>query len=183
MPLADPNLHSLIWTIPTTRIQEHLALSDHAFCSRAAQALGRRFGEFVDVDKRVAFPLVHQIVDSFFPRDNLLVIGDSAHTIHPLAGQGTNLGMEDVSDMLDLFVKSAPGVPLAIDWRLYSSRRRMRARSFMLAMRFFSEVWQVRDPYLRWLRNFGVRTVNELAPLKRLIIRQAMGTGFFGCSK
>ncbi|MEJ2088692.1 MAG: FAD-dependent monooxygenase, partial [Gammaproteobacteria bacterium] len=138
-----------------------------------------RLGAVVEVDRRLAFPLRQHVVADFNPLDRVLLIGDAARVIHPLAGLGANVGFEDVRDLIGV----VGGLPASADlgtpgiWRAYARRRRTRARLMVGAMSGFKNLYAEGDPLLQWLRNAAVGWLNGAAPVKRQLIREALGVG------
>lgn len=99
LPFVDGR-SSIVWTLPDARAAEVLALDDTAFAQALTRAFDARLGEAKPVSKRVAFPLRRQLVQAMVHK-RVLVVGDAAHVVHPLAGQGVNLGLRDVSGLRD----------------------------------------------------------------------------------
>lgn len=95
LPCADGTC-SIVWTLPQDEAARVLALDDGAFGAELTMAFGARLGRIVPVSRRVAFPLRRQLVDAQM-RGRVLVAGDAAHAVHPLAGQGVNLGLRDAA--------------------------------------------------------------------------------------
>ena len=177
LPLSNPCLRALIWSLPTDEAFNMLNASKTAFLDKLNRATEHLVGTISDVDRRLSFPLSHQLLDDFNPQPNVIVLGDAAHTIHPLAGQGVNLGLEDVraahANLQSMPTRlNKPGY-----WRSFNSKRKLRALAMLRLMSFFGNIYAVQSPYLRLLRNAGVRWVNENSPLKRQLIREAMGIG------
>src|SRR3546814_784230 len=91
---------SIVWTLPDARAAQVLALDDDAFARELTRAFDARLGPMRVVSKRAAFPLRRQLAQSHV-HGRVLVVGDAAHVVHPLAGQGVNLGLRDVSALRD----------------------------------------------------------------------------------
>src|SRR3546814_8825704 len=91
---------SIVWTLPDARAAQVLALDDDAFARELTRAFDARLGPMRVVSKRAAFPLRRQLAQSHV-NGRVLVVGDAAHVVHPLAGQGVKLGMRDVSALRD----------------------------------------------------------------------------------
>ena len=177
LPLAQPDTLSLIWSLPNDVAAEMKDLTDQEFIVRINQACERVAGKIIDVDRRMSFPLRQRLVSDFNPLPWVLIIGDAAHTIHPLAGQGVNLGLEDVR-AIDNVLRSRPTrINKPNLWSAFDAKRKLRATSMVQLMSFFSNVYALQSPYMRLLRNAGVRWVNANEGLKRQLIREAMGIG------
>jgi 2-octaprenyl-3-methyl-6-methoxy-1,4-benzoquinol hydroxylase len=99
LPCADGS-SSIVWTMPDAQAQRVLALDEAAFARELTHAFGARLGETTPLSRRVAFPLRRQLAQSYVA-DRVLVLGDAAHVVHPLAGQGVNLGLRDVAALRD----------------------------------------------------------------------------------
>ena len=177
LPMKNQQLLSLIWTLDDDRVEECLSMSDEDFLTTATRESEAHFGALQELDQRITFPLTHQIVEDFNPQPNVLVIGDSAHTVHPLAGQGINLGLEDVRAMQPVLEQKPESLNSPDIWREFNHKRTIRAKSIMRLMESFSAIWKTQRPYLRWLRNVGVRFVDQNQSLKQQLIKEAMGIG------
>ncbi|WP_344758602.1 UbiH/UbiF family hydroxylase [Luteimonas lutimaris] len=99
LPFAEGR-SSIVWTLPDARADEVLALDDDGFARELTRAFDARLGAMRAVSKRAAFPLRRQLVQSQV-HGRVLVVGDAAHVVHPLAGQGVNLGLRDVAALRD----------------------------------------------------------------------------------
>ena len=88
---------SVVWSQTDAVAQQLMALDDAAFIARLAQSIDSRYGAIRAVDKRFSFPLEQLVASSFQPAPRVLLVGDAARVLHPLAGQGVNLGFEDLA--------------------------------------------------------------------------------------
>lgn len=177
LPLAQPDTLSLIWSLPNDAAVELMDVSDREFTARLDQACEQIAGAVTDVDRRLSFPLRQRLVADFNPLPWILIIGDAAHTIHPLAGQGVNLGLEDVRAVAKVLRDRPTRLNKPNLWRAFNAKRKLRAASMVQLMSFFSTVYALQSPYMRLLRNSGVKWVNANEGLKRQLIREAMGVG------
>ncbi len=116
----------------------------------------------------------------FQPAPRVLLVGDAARVLHPLAGQGVNLGFEDLHEVLRV-AGVVPSKDLGDDalWSGFARRRRLRADVMVRAMDAFAAAYRISDPALNWLRNVAVDLLNAAPPLKRQLIREALGFGIF----
>jgi 2-octaprenylphenol hydroxylase len=174
LPLADGRC-SLAWHA-TTRFADHLlGLDDDAFAAELEVASGGVLGAVVEMGPRGAFPLqLRHAVDYVAPR--VALVGDAAHAIHPLAGQGVNLGFRDVR-ALGALLTDAPGAdPGDLDrLRRYQRARQPDNGAMLLAMDAFKRGFGTSAAPLRLLRNLGLDAADRAGPLKRAVMRRAMG--------
>ena len=104
LPMAE-GCYSLVWTVQSEQTEEWLSWADETFLDRLQQHFGWRLGRFLSVSKRYAYPLqLAQMTKFIFPR--LVFIGNAAHTIHPVGGQGFNLGLRDAAALADVLLAS-----------------------------------------------------------------------------
>lgn len=178
LPLTDPQTHAIVWSVPNSLFRELESLDDDQFKERLTLASDRVCGNVLEVDQRLSFPLTHGLAHTFQPRSWVFVLGDAAHTIHPLAGQGMNLGLEDARALESILRTGTPSSPVsAVKLRALSERRRAKAIIMQQIMALFDNTWRWNDPLSHWLRNFGVRTFTRLPAIKKQVIREAMGFG------
>jgi 2-octaprenylphenol hydroxylase len=179
LPLAGggDRLCSIVWSVDEALADDLLALDDTAFCAALSDAAEARLGSPTACAARAAFPLRQRhAVDYVQP--GVALVADAAHTIHPLAGQGINLGLADVEVLAEEILRGHrrgidPGALTLL--RRYQRRRKGENLAMMAAMDGFKRLFEQRPPSLRWLRNSGMRGVAALPPLKHRIMRQAMG--------
>lgn len=175
LPLPGP-LVSLVWSAPHALLPALLALDDAQFCERVAARTGHALGALRLVGRRHSFVL-HRVVVDALTRPGVVLLGDAAHVVHPLAGQGLNLGLQDVSEFLRC-------LDARESWRSLGDpvwlRRYARARAEPIALMRatvdnLARLFGAGGTPARRLRNSGMSAVNALAPLKNALIRHAMG--------
>ncbi|QDQ27330.1 UbiH/UbiF family hydroxylase [Chitinimonas arctica] len=172
LPLPD-NLISIVWATDDASAAQLLALSPAALASRVAAAGGRALGDLQPLGKAAAFPLSLGRAASIIGT-RLALVGDAAHTIHPLAGQGVNLGFGDakaLAALLDQACGRDPG-----DAMLLQRYRRMRAEEVLLMQSVcdgLQKLFALADPLSGRLRNLGLNLTNQAGPLKRAMMRHA----------
>jgi 2-octaprenyl-3-methyl-6-methoxy-1,4-benzoquinol hydroxylase/2-octaprenylphenol hydroxylase len=176
LPLADGR-SSIVWSLPEAEAQRVLALADEAFCDELGIAGDFRLGRVLSATRRAAFPLRLQLADAY-QADRFVLLGDAAHAVHPLAGQGVNLGLRDVAELRDTLVaarEAGRDIAAAHVLRRYARRRRsadtLDAWGFDALARIYA--WQA--PPLVAARAVGVRLADHLAPLKRRFAAHAAG--------
>jgi 2-octaprenylphenol hydroxylase len=154
-----------------------LALDDAAFRAALGEAFDHRLGDIVDCGERMLFSLARQHAEHYVaPR--IALVGDAAHVIHPLAGQGVNLGLKDVAELAGVLrAARARGRDIGAygALRRYERARKGDNLAMMTAMDAFKHLFGSRLPPLRWIRNAGLDLVDAAQPLKNRIMRQAMG--------
>lgn len=181
LPLQDINesgsFCSIVWSQTPERATELMSLNDEDFCAALARETEHILGAVVEVSKRYSIPLRQRHAKDY-TKPGLVLIGDAAHTIHPLAGQGVNLGFKDVSTLSKL-INDAGLKELAPNSELYLKRfQRERQGDNLLmmgAMEGFKRLFASSDPLVRLLRNTGLDFVNKQGFIKQQLAKHAMG--------
>ncbi len=173
----DDHFCSIVWSQDTVEANRLMALDDAQFTEVLAQAIERELGAVEQVSKRIAVPLRQRHAKSYVATD-LVLVGDAAHTIHPLAGQGANLGFSDARVLLEELGRArssglAPNDPVML--ARYQRRRKGENLSMMAAMEGFKHLFASDELPVRWLRNTGMKWLDRLGPIKHRIAAQAMG--------
>ena len=168
---------SIVWSAEPDLADALAALSDREFCDAAGEALESRLGAVLDCSPRASFPLRQRHAVEY-TRPGIALVGDAAHTIHPLAGQGINLGLQDVIALSEELTAGmargeAPGSPVLL--ARYQRRRKGENLLMMAAMDGFKSLFGSRQLPLRWLRNQGLKWVDRSGPIKHQLMRHAMG--------
>jgi 2-octaprenylphenol hydroxylase len=180
-PLAFLPLHdgrcSIVWSATSEEAQRLLELDDADFCAALGEAFDYRLGKILDCGERVLFPLQRQYAQDYI-KARIALVGDAAHVIHPLAGQGVNLGLKDVQQLAETLLaarergRDIGSVPVL---RRYERARKGDNLAMMAAMDGFKQLFGSRVAPLRWARSLGLNLVDTAQPLKNRIMRSAMG--------
>lgn len=174
---GDEHWSSIVWSTAPEVAQMLIGLPEEEFAARLGRAFEYRLGDIVEVRNRFAFPL-RQRHAQVYHRGHVVLIGDAAHTIHPLAGQGVNLGFMDVKvlaeELLAALARQLPPAHPAILKR-YQRRRRGANLTMTATMELFRQLFARRELPVRWLRNTGMHGIEGLPLAKREIMRRAMG--------
>ena len=161
LPLSN-NTVSIVWSVPLAYADELLALSPTAFTQAVMQAGGQALGDMRLLSPPVAFPLSRQTCERTV-QDGVVLVGDAAHQIHPMAGQGVNLGFRDVIDLLASLQTKNSYQSLA-DSRLlkaYTRRRKADVLSMQLLTDGLFQVFSSANPVLNSIRNTAWRVANQ----------------------
>ena len=180
LPLQrDEDTHwcSIVWSATEAEAQRLMALDDRAFCQALGRAFEYRLGDVLEADPRLCIPLRQRHAKRYV-QPGLALIGDAAHTIHPLAGQGVNLGLLDAAVLAEVLLAAIARDARLGDMRVLArfERRRMPHNlAMMAAMEGFERLFQADPLPLRWLRNTGLKAMQAMPEAKALFVRQALG--------
>jgi ubiquinone biosynthesis UbiH/UbiF/VisC/COQ6 family hydroxylase len=179
LPLAEavagPAL-SLVWSAPDELARRLLADSPEGLAQRVMTRIGVAPGRLAPLGPSRGFPLRRISVDRLVvPR--VALVGDAAHVVHPLAGQGLNLGLADVSELLDVLAsrESYRDIGDLVLLRRYARKRAEAIDLMRWTTDGLARLFSIDDPLVRRVRNAGLALVNAAGPIKRALIRQALG--------
>ncbi|PCI41006.1 MAG: 2-octaprenyl-3-methyl-6-methoxy-1,4-benzoquinol hydroxylase [Moraxellaceae bacterium] len=181
LPLLDDggaeDYCSVVWSLDSDEAEQILGLEDEAFCEAISRASEHCLGEVVSASKRFSFPLIQRHANQYV-RPGVALVGDAAHTIHPLAGQGVNLGFMDAAALVEELNRGVQrGLPIGdlSVLRRYERRRRGPNTLMIQSMRGFKELFAADALPVRWVRNFGLSVTDSVTPLKHHFMAHAMG--------
>ena len=168
---------SIVWSVPPDEAMSLMVLDEDAFCQRLHYAINRRFQVLGLTQSRQAIPLRQRHAKQYV-KAGLALIGDAAHTIHPLAGQGANLGFGDVKALVAVLIKAhrrgeALGASRVL--RRYQRARMLDNIAMAAGMEAFKRVFSTQQPLLVQLRNIGMQQFDRNDNLKRKLIARAAG--------
>ena len=182
LPMASLNAEqaehwiSIVWTLPDDYADEYSALNDAQFMQLLTRESHHMLGEVLEVTPRAKFPLKARAAQRYV-KAGLALIGDAAHVIHPLAGQGVNIGCLDAAVLCDVLLKDKQRGVWAHEQTLkrYEHQRKGQNDAMMHSMSAlgFIETSEL-FPFV-WARNFGLKQVENQATLKALFLAQANG--------
>ncbi|MGP1666022.1 MAG: FAD-dependent monooxygenase, partial [Rhodanobacter sp.] len=176
LPLGDGR-SSIVWSLPEAEAQRILALDEAAFLDELGVASDFRLGRILASTPRAAFPLKLQLA-RHYQADRLVLLGDAAHAVHPLAGQGVNLGLRDVAELRDTLVAArVAGRDIGASHVLRRYARRRRSADTLDALGFdaLARIYAIQTPALVSARGLGIRLLERSAWLKRRIGEHAAG--------
>jgi 2-octaprenyl-6-methoxyphenol hydroxylase len=176
LPLSGKR-SSLVWTESRTEAARITALGESEFHDELEKRFGLHLGEIKALDKPRAFPLGYFVARSFIA-ERLALVGDAAHVIHPIAGQGLNMGLKDVAALAEVVVDAArlgidPGQADVLD--RYQRWRRFDTMAMGLATNSLNFLFSNESTLLRTVRDIGLGLVDRAPPLKNIFIKQAAG--------
>jgi 2-octaprenyl-6-methoxyphenol hydroxylase len=168
---------SIVWTEDAQEAERIVALPDPEFHAELERRFGLHLGEIAAVGLRRAYPLGLAMARAFIA-ERLALIGDAAHVIHPIAGQGLNMGLKDVAALAETIVDAArlgldPGSLAVLD--RYQRWRRFDTMAMGIATDGLNRLFSNRSDVLRFARDVGLGLVDRLPAMKRLFIREAAG--------
>ncbi len=181
LPLKDDaavgHRSSIVWTEDKREAERIVALPDNEFHAELERRFGLALGEIAAVGPRRAFPLGFAVARSFVA-ERIALVGDAAHVIHPIAGQGLNMGLKDVAALAETIVDAArlgldPGSLAVLD--RYQRWRSFDTMAMGAATDGLNRLFSNRSDVLRLMRDVGLGLVDRLPSLKNLFIREAAG--------
>ena len=176
LPLMN-GYSSIVWSTTPEQAKELLELEDETFRIRLADAFEHKLGDITELGPRAIFPLKGQHARHYV-KPHLALVGDAAHTIHPLAGQGVNLGFADVIELARVILEAQQNQKSIGSFKTLRRYERSRRGDnlFMLeSMGVFKTLFSNDSSTLSKLRNLGLTLTDHFTPAKNLFIRQAMG--------
>jgi 2-octaprenyl-6-methoxyphenol hydroxylase len=179
------NRASLVWTEWTKDAQTLVGLGDDDFAYELAQRFGPYLGDVKPVGPRWSYPLGLQLADRYVD-ERLALVGDAAHGVHPIAGQGLNLGLRDVAVLAEILIDAArigmdPGSAQVLEG--YQRWRRFDNTMLSFSMDFMNRLFSNDIAPLRTVRDLGLGVVNAIPPARRMFMHHAGGAVALGGEK
>jgi len=177
LPLSDPHLCSIVWSLAPQEAERMQQASDEQFNQALNIAFDNRLGLCRVESERQVFPLTGRYARQFAAH-RLALVGDAAHTIHPLAGQGVNLGFMDAAELVDELKRlhrQGKDIGQYLYLRRYERSRKHSAALMLAGMQGFRELFAGTHPAKKLLRDMGLKLADTLPGVKPQLLRQAMG--------
>ncbi|CAM4423987.1 FAD-dependent 2-octaprenylphenol hydroxylase [Vibrio agarivorans] len=177
LPLEDDNLCSIVWSIDPSRAEQLVAMSDDEFNKVLTVQFDNKLGVCKVEGERAAFPLKMRYARDFV-RERVALVGDAAHTIHPLAGQGVNLGLLDAASLAQEITQiwqQGKDIGSQQQLRGYERWRKAEAAKMIAAMQGFKDLFSGDSPAKKLVRGLGMQFIGHLPGAKDEIMKRALG--------
>ncbi|MAD03391.1 MAG: monooxygenase [Pseudoalteromonas sp.] len=174
LPLPDKHTHSIVWSTSPEHCETLLALDDSNFNKAVMAALDGQCGLCEVQSERMAFPLKMRYAQQWVS-GKVVLMGDAAHTIHPLAGLGMNLGLKDAAYLIELLSNEQGEFASARALRDYERTRKLDAQKHIAMMQGLKELFAGANPLKKLVRGVGLSLVDNLGPIKHLFAKEAIG--------
>ena len=180
LPVVDAHTAAVIWSVSESVGACLRNLDDEAFKRALTRETEGAFSGIEAVDRRLVFPLRQTLAKDLNPLPRVVLAGDAARTLHPLAGQGVNIGLEDARAIVAELSTGAGDPGAAGRWRDYAVGRRRRSKFMLALMRGLLAAYcggAAGNPWLRLARNTATRCIDASAAAKAQLMREAFGLG------
>lgn len=176
LPLRDENLCSIVWTTSAQKAQVYKLMDKLDFARELTRECNGVLGQMTLESEPVVFPLSSHHAKSYV-KEGCVLVGDAAHTLHPLAGLGVNLGLLDVATLVEMLI-AKPDTVLENRALLkqYERQRKMHNQVMIWAMSAFKQGFGLENNLITYLRNLGLRWVDKQPSLKQFFAKMALGT-------
>jgi 2-octaprenylphenol hydroxylase len=177
LPLSDFNLCSIVWSVATQEAERLLKLDAEMFSAELTNAFQNRLGKVKLVSERAAFLLRKRHAKNYV-LPNIALIGDAAHSVHPMAGQGVNFGIGDVAllaqEILTAQKNKCDFASLPI-LRRYERARKSENTIMINSIDAIKKIFMQQAAPLQSMRTLGLKLTNQITPLKKILLQRAMG--------
>ncbi len=177
LPLGELNLSSIVWSLDPLQAEDLVSMPEDDFNKRLTTAFDNQLGLCSVEGARQAFPLKMRYAKDFV-RERAVLVGDAAHTIHPLAGQGVNLGLADAAALAETILalqNESKDIGLKVNLRSFERWRKAEAAQMIASMQGFKELFSGSNPVKKFIRGVGMSLTNELSPVKDECLKRALG--------
>lgn len=174
LPMTDPHHCSIVWSSAIPHIQTLMALPEEEFTQKLAQAFEHKLGQVELLSVRKSYPLQMQHVQEYVGK-RWVILGDAAHTIHPMAGLGLNLGLADLTALLEVLTKPSLGILTPRALRAYQRHRKHELWQMILFLQGMHGLFMGTHLPTKLIRRLGLNVCNRLPMLKRFLMEQAAG--------
>jgi 2-polyprenyl-6-methoxyphenol hydroxylase-like FAD-dependent oxidoreductase len=171
------NRSALVWTVFPAQAQKLVALTDAEFLNELQSAFGFRLGNFTEASQRHSYP-VRLTISKEQVRSNIVIVGNAAHALHPVAGQGFNLALRDIAALADILAKSATEEKVLGEYRVlenYIKHQKIDQNRTIFLSDFLPTVFGSTSLLVRLARNIGLVALDSIPLLRRNFAKMGMG--------
>ena len=173
LPLEE-NTCSIVWSVPEQKCHQLMALSEDEFNLLVSNAFENKLGKITSISERKSFPLLGAQATQYIDH-RVILVGDAAHAVHPLAGLGLNLGLADLAYLSDLLLKSDRPLGSERVLRQYERARKSENVVMQRSLEMIDSLFREERQLVKQVRSIGVNMTNKALPLKLIFMRQALG--------
>lgn len=177
LPLQEANLSSIVWSLPNELANEKLDLSAAEFQQHLAETFSCTLGDIVSTSPRYRFPLFKQQAKQYV-KPNIALIGDAAHVVHPLAGQGINVGLLDAAALAEIIITAIQNrrdFSTLSNLRHYERWRKADNMALLKGIDAIKNLFASQNNSIKVLRTLGLNMTNEISWIKNIFTRHAVG--------
>ncbi|MFN3235302.1 MAG: UbiH/UbiF/VisC/COQ6 family ubiquinone biosynthesis hydroxylase [Gammaproteobacteria bacterium] len=175
LPLHHAHQNSIVWTLPNDLIDDIMALDEESFLKKLTTSFDGSLGEVYETSQRFAFPLKMRQAECYV-KNNVVLVADAAHTVHPMAGQGLNIGLQDVACLAQQLIKAHKQKKLVnhrLTLRRYERQRRTEVWDMILGLETIKRCFEVQNPLFKaWLRR-ALKLLNKSELCKQQFVEIA----------
>lgn len=178
LPLSLPQASSIVWTLPSQVAEQMLASDQASFCKALGQAFNYRLGSIIATEKRECFPL-RELNAARYIAPRVALVGDAAHVVHPLAGQGVNIGLADALNLAEIIagaIRRGSDFSSTKCLRRYERLCKAHNEPMLMSIWALQKLFAYEGPMLVRARKLGLKTINRIGPVKRFLMRFATGS-------
>ncbi|HLB42704.1 MAG TPA: UbiH/UbiF/VisC/COQ6 family ubiquinone biosynthesis hydroxylase [Gammaproteobacteria bacterium] len=177
LPLNEPNKLSIVWSLPIAEAKHYVSVDEEIFNYSLSRAFEYKLGDVKLLSKRYLFPLSKQQAQQYV-KSHIALVGDAAHVIHPLAGQGINMGLLDAASLLDVIVDALNKNRCFSSYstlRYYERWRKADNVAMQVGIDIIKHLFASHHQPVQVLRSSGLKIINQVACIKNIFTRYAVG--------